>query len=217
MAWRPLRNIGLKLAALALGTLLWFTVSGHQIERRVPVPVSYGNVPEPYEMTGDQVDTVNVHLRGGDTLVSALGAGDLRVVVDLASAHPGANLIPLRNDEVVAPLGIEVVQVEPSTVSVTLEKSGRRDVAVAPAVGGQPAPGYVVADVVVEPKTVTVVGPESRLTDGISVITERISLEGKTSTVVQDVSVGVADAELRVVNPRRVRVTVRIALEQAGQ
>ena len=35
MAWHPLRNLGLKLAALALGTALWFTVSGPQVERNV--------------------------------------------------------------------------------------------------------------------------------------------------------------------------------------
>ena len=35
MAWHPFRNLGLKIAALVLGTLLWLTVSGHEIERRV--------------------------------------------------------------------------------------------------------------------------------------------------------------------------------------
>ena len=35
MAWHPFRNLGLKTAALALGTLLWFAVSGEEVERLV--------------------------------------------------------------------------------------------------------------------------------------------------------------------------------------
>ena len=35
MAWHPFRNLGLKVVALLLGTLLWFTVSGQQVERTV--------------------------------------------------------------------------------------------------------------------------------------------------------------------------------------
>ena len=74
MAWHPFRNVGLKVAALVLGTLLWLTVSGHEIERRVRVPVSYSSMPAGLEMTSDQ-DDVSVHVRGTDTEVSGLGSG----------------------------------------------------------------------------------------------------------------------------------------------
>ena len=35
MAWHPFRNFGLKVAALGLGTLLFFTVSGPRVERTI--------------------------------------------------------------------------------------------------------------------------------------------------------------------------------------
>lgn len=210
MAWHPLRNAGLKVVALVLGTALWFTVSGRQIERRVAVPVSYSNVPAPLEITGDQVAEVRVHLRGGDNIISGLTAADLRVIVDLGDAHSGTNLIPLRTDEVIAPLGVDIIQLEPGTVAVTLEKSGSVSVPVTPTVSGTPAPGYVVRSVRTEPRTVTVVGPESLLKQGVSVLTERVSLEGRSASVSQEVSVGVADAQLRVTMPRTVTVTVVI-------
>jgi len=210
MAWRPLRNLGLKVSALALGTLLWFTVTGHQIERRIVVPVSYSNVPDPLGMTGDQIDAVSVHIRGDETAISGLREGDLRVVVDLGDAHAGPNVIPLRTDEVVARAGVEVLQIDPGTVSVTLEKTGQVAVAVRPTIEGQPAPGYVQGVISVMPATVLVAGPESLLKDPITVITERVLLDGKTTTVVEDVGVGVADSQLRIREPRTVRVTVKI-------
>jgi YbbR domain-containing protein len=210
MAWHPFRNMGLKVGALALGTLLWFVVSGHQVERRLSAPISYSNVLPPLQLTGDQTDSVSVHVRGGDNLVGDLGDGALRVVVDLAGAHPGANIIPLRIDEVNAPFGVEVLQIEPSSVTVNLERAGQMDVLVRPTVEGVPADGYVTGAILVEPRTVTVAGPESRLRESVTVITERLMLTGRTSTLVQEVGVVVADAELRIESPHRVRVTVPI-------
>jgi YbbR domain-containing protein len=210
MAWHPFRHLGLKAAALALGTLLWFTVSGNQIERRVSVPVSYSNVPAALEMTGDQVDAATVHVRGDDNLVGGLAPGNLRVVLDLRDAYAGTNLITLQTNHVIAPLGVEVLQVDPGAVTVTLERTGRIEAPVEPTVEGRPAPGFHVRQVVVEPRTIAVFGPESRLKYPIAVVTERVSIEGRRDTVVQDVNVGVVDAQLRLRNPGTVRVTVRI-------
>ena len=216
MTWHPFRNLGLKATALALGTLLWFTVSGRQIERRLSVPVSYSNVPAPLELAGDPVNGVSVHIRGGDTVVSSLGEGDLRVVVDLGGAHPGANIIPLRTDEVTAPMDVEVMQIDPGTVTVTLERTMQLSIRVVPTVEGQPAPGFVKGAVTVQPAVVMIAGPESRMRDPISVITERILLDGQTGDVVQDVGVGVTDAQLRVVRPHSVRVTVQIEPDKSA-
>jgi len=216
MAWHPFRNVGLKIVSLGLGTLLWVTVSGHQVERRVLVPVSYSNVPAGLEMTSDQ-DDANVHLRGDDKQLSELGQGSVRVIVDLSEAHPGTNVIPLRVDEIVAPLGVEILQVEPETVIVALEKSGSQEVAVEPTVEGQPAVGYVMGTITVEPKSVTVVGPVSQLQHPISVVTEPIQLDGRMSTVVTEVSVRVVDSEVRIAEPHRVRVVVRIDPERAAR
>lgn len=210
MAWHPFRNLGLKAAALTLGAVLWFTVSGHEIERRISVPVSYRNVPGPLELTGDQVDHVSVHIRGDDNIVSSLNEGSLRVVVDLASSQPGANIIPLRTDQVASPAGVEVMQIDPGTVTVSLERAGQLAVAVRATIEGQPAAGYIVGAITVEPSSVLIAGPESRLAGTVVVITERVLLEGRNSRVVQDVGVGVTDAQLRVHSPHTVRVTVQI-------
>jgi YbbR domain-containing protein len=210
MAWHPFRNLGLKAIALALGSVLWFTVSGHEIERRISVPVSYRNVPGPLELTGDQIDHVSVHVRGDDNIVSSLNEGSLRVVVDLASSQPGANIIPLRTDQVASPAGVEVMQIDPGTVTVSLERAGQLAVPVRPTIEGQPAPGFIVGEITVEPSAVLVAGPESRLTGTVIVVTERVLLEGRNSRVVQDVGVGVTDAQLRVHSPHTVRVTVQI-------
>jgi YbbR domain-containing protein len=200
--------VGLKVMALGLGTLLWFTITGERVERRVPrVPIYYSNLPAGLEIT-DQPDSIDVSVRGSYAEISRMT--DLAVTANLGGSVPGANVMPLRVDMVNAPLGVEVTQIDPGTVTVYLEKSGRAEVPVRPTVEGQPAPGFAVRQVMVDPRMVVVVGPEGRLRPTTTAVTERVSIEGLTETVIQVVRVGVADAQLRLGEPRTARVTVQI-------
>jgi YbbR domain-containing protein len=123
MAWHPFRNFGLKLTALALGTALWFTVSGPQVERNVTgVPVTYRNVPVSMEITG-QTEAVDVHVRGIASQISQIQPYQMSVVVDLAGRQPGWLELPVRADQIIAPIGVEVAQVEPNVVTLRLEQA----------------------------------------------------------------------------------------------
>jgi YbbR domain-containing protein len=218
MAWHPFRNVGLKVAALALGTLLWFTVSGQQVERRVAVPVVYRNLPAALEITGDELDVVTVQVRGGDNVISALKPGeDLFLKVDLTDAREGQNVLPLRTDQVTARLGIKVMQVDPGAVTLTLERSGQVDLPIHPTIEGEPAPGFAVGPVTVDPATVTVAGPASRLRDLSSALTERISVDGRKETFTWDATVGVGDSQVRLIEARTARVTVQIQPAPPGE
>ena len=216
MAWHPFRNLGLKATALALGTLLWLTVSGHQVERRVRVPVSYSNVPAALEMTNEQ-DDVSVLVRGTDTEVGGFGPGDIRVIVDLSDATAGTNMVPLGPESVEAPLGVDVLRLEPGTVTVVLERSAHKEVPVDPLLVGQPAEGFKVGAVSVSPAAVSVTGPESRLASPMSIVTDRIRMEGRRAGFEAVVGVVSVDAQVRLVGPRTVTVSVDIVPERAGE
>ena len=210
MAWHPFRNIGLKVAALGLGTLVWFTVSGPRVERTISgVPVIYRNVPPSLEIS-DQTEEASAHVRGTDSQIRRLQPGDLVVEIDLAGERPGLVVLPLRTDQVTVPFGIEVTEVSPGAVTLTLEESASVEVPVRPTIDGKPAPGFVDAGTKVEPATVTVVGPARRLKTTTAAITQRVSIEGARDTVTQIVTVGVIDPGLRLKDPRTARVTVRI-------
>lgn len=210
MTWRPFRNSGLKIAALGLGTLLWMTVSGQQVERSAVVQLQFRNVPAALELTGDTPPTVNVRLRGASGQISALEPGQVVATLDLTDARPGPRVFPLTPDHINVPLGVEVKSVEPATVSVTLEESRTAEVPVKPSIEGEPAPGYEVAEIVCDPKTVGVIGPESHVKDLPPAITERISIQGAKATVTETVGMGVSDSAVRLREPRSAKVTIRI-------
>lgn len=211
MAWRPFRNVGLKVVALALAALLWFTVSSQQTERSVRVPVEYRNVPESLELTGDQTESVYVHLRGPDNIISRLEPGDVRAVLDMAQAAAVEHgTFPLRTDEVVSPPGAEVMWIEPSEVSFSIEPVGAATVSVVPNVTGAPAPGYAQGRVSVDPVSVEVLGPADQIRQFHAASTDPVSIEGATATVTVSVPIEVPNASLRLRQPQKATVTVEI-------
>ena len=58
------------------------------------MPVFYRNVPPGLEMTGDQADQVNVHVRGGDTIIAGLGQNQIFIIVDLGDGREGGQRDP---------------------------------------------------------------------------------------------------------------------------
>jgi YbbR domain-containing protein len=201
MSFHPFRNIGLKFLAVALAALLWLTVAGeHLVERGMRVPLEFRNKPGELEIVGDPPTAVDVRL----------DPGEIVAVLDLDAARPGSRLFHLRTSEVRVPYGVTVEQVVPPTLSIELEKSGRRTISIAPAIEGEPAPGYVVGRVIPDPATVEVIGPESRLRQLREATTEPISVEGKGESVNETVTVGVADSSLRLVKAQDTKVSIEI-------
>jgi len=215
MAWRPFRNVGLKVVALAMGTLLWFTVSGQQGERPVPdVPVVFLNKPSGLELS-EQTSFVDIHVRGLDSQLRTIQARDFEARIDLTGARLGLQQIPIRTDQVNAPFGLEVTQVQPGAVSALLETSGAVNMNVVADVDGTPQQGFVVSETTVEPATVTVLGPQRRFGSTSAATTDKVSIDGASSTVTVNVKVGVADSALRLREPTTARVVVKI--EPAGE
>lgn len=211
MRYHPFRQLGLKLLAVVLASVLWLTVAGeHVVERSVRVPLEFRNIPDALEIVGNAPDSVDVRLRGSSAVLSRVQTGEIMAVLDLATARAGSRLFHIRADEVRAPHGIEVTQVVPATLALELEKSARRQVPVVPAIEGDPAAGFVVGRVIAEPPTVEVVGPDSRVKQVAQATTEPVSVENARARVRDGVTIGVVDPSVRLVLPQSAQVTVEI-------
>ena len=118
MAWPPFRNLGWKLLALLVGTVLWFTVSGDlAIERAV------GDRPVIMKNTAAGVEAlvipsrVAVTVRGSREELGTLQDNQVSVLVDLTGLGPGQYKLPAHVD---APAAVEVTKVVPATVEVRI-------------------------------------------------------------------------------------------------
>ncbi len=200
MAYHPFRNLGLKVLALALAALLWFTVAGEHVgERVMRVPLEFHNIPPDLEIVGDSPTTVDIRVRGSSGVISRLQPGEVVASLELGGARPGSRLLHI--EEIRAPYGVDVVQVIPSTVSLELEKMASRVVPVVPALEGEPAPGFVVGRVVSDPATVRIEGPESRVRQLAEATTEPVVVTGSRDRVRDSVTIGLADSAVRLAEP----------------
>jgi YbbR domain-containing protein len=211
MAYHPFRHLGLKMLALLLATVLWLTVAGeHVVERSLRVPLAVRNLPTSFEIEGDLPDMVDVRVRGSSSQLSRLDAGDVVAMLDMTNARPGARLFHLRTDEVRVPYGVEVAQVMPPALSLSIEKAAVRTIPVVPATDGEPAPGFVVGRISSVPATVQVIGPESHVKDVSQATTEPIEIDGRRERVRDVVTIGVTDSSVRLVEPQSATVVVDI-------
>lgn len=211
MRYHPFRQLGLKTLAITLASVLWLTVAGeHVVERSLRVPLEFRNIPEALEIVGNTPDTVDVRLRGSSAVLSRVQPGEIVAVIDLSAARTGSRLFHLRNEEVRAPFGVEVSQVTPATLSLALEKSARRRVPVVPPTEGDPAPGFVIGRVTVDPQTVEIVGPDSHVRLVAEATTEPVSVKDARTRVRDGVTIGVADSSVRLVQAKNANVTVEI-------
>jgi len=216
MAYRPFSDFWLKGAAVALAVMLWLSVGGEPVvERGLDVPLEFKNVPDGLEIVDDPPNTVRVQVRGSSSVVSRLDRGEVVAVLDLGDERAGQRLFDMFAQRVVVPPGVEVINVVPGAVTLTLERAGpARTVPVVPNIEGAPADGFTVGRITTTPVTVDVVGPEMRLSTLREALTETVSIVGATATLVADVTVGVADPTLRLVVPSTARVEIEIVPAQ---
>ena len=176
------KNLGLKLLSLFLAALLWAVVLGEQkIEVTVNVPL-HVEVPQKLFLVNDPADTLEVRLRGPKTLVTSVTPREIALSELPVKLVEGENTIPIREELIRVPRGIEVVDANPRRVRVVLERAVEREVEVNPRVEGRPADGYAVRQVTANPPRVRMIGPASELARITRVRTLPISLTGHTAS-----------------------------------
>ncbi|HEX3644465.1 MAG TPA: CdaR family protein [Vicinamibacterales bacterium] len=204
-------NLWLKLLSIGLALMLWMVVSGEEtVERGLRVPLELTQVPAGLELLGDVPATVDVRVRGASGTLSRVAAGEVVAVLDLHTAQSGRRLFPLTPEQVRVPFGVEIVQVQPSAVTMAFELSASREVPIVPAVDGRPAPGFVIGPLTAEPRLVEIIGPDSAVKRATEVVTEPVSVAGATTQVKQSVLLGLLDPALRLKTARSALVTVQI-------
>ena len=216
MAYHPFKRLGLKSFSLALAAVLWAMVSGDKVvERSVRVPLEYQNVPKGMDLIGTPPETVDVRVRGASVALASLGQNDVVVVLNLEGARPGSRLFHLTTTDVRTPFGVDVMSVQPSTVSLQFERVTTRMVRILPAIEGDPAPGFLKGRVTVEPPVVEVIGPETRVDALVAASTDVLEIERATASIREELTVGVVDSSVRLREPRRATVTVDVVPAEA--
>ena len=189
-------HLGTLLLSAAIAMALWGMAHGtSSIERSVDIPVVFDGVPENLVITGQSVDAVNVRVRGSRAALRNVSPTKLEYRIDISSAKPGPAIyeVDASNVDQDLPRGARVVSRSPASIEVSLETRGRKSLQVRPDLEGEPAEGFAVALVEIDPPRVWVTGARSHVLRLSEVVTETIELSGAEESIEREVRLSLGD------------------------
>jgi YbbR domain-containing protein len=208
------RNLGLKLLALAIALIVWFAFAAQRreriSERTYRIPLSLVNIPPKMVIASPLPPSVDVRVRGPFTALRQIDPTKLEAVIDLADAPRGEKLYRLGPEDINAPQEVEVISISPAEIRIVLDAMAEKTVPIVPNLVGQPAPGYEIEDVVVQPRVARVAGPASLVNPMTQVTTDPVSIENRSSTFSVPATVLPDAPGVRVKEGQIVTVTVPI-------
>jgi len=169
----------LKLASLVLALFFWVYVRSEEKPIQLfSVPLEVDGVGRDLALAGDVLDSVAVRVRAPDTTLKNLTSSRFHARVKLDGMTAGEYTLPLTPDNVRAPLGVEVLRVDPAQVTLRLDRRITREVPVVARIKGRPAPGFESDGYTLAPDKVTVEGPEGVVRKVREAVTEEVDISG---------------------------------------
>jgi YbbR domain-containing protein len=192
------KNPTLKVISLILAIILWlFVKSTSEGEVGLQVPLEFFRCPSNLIVTHVSEEAITVRIMGPLTQVEQLSARDGKARIDLSNARAGAITFAISADNFVIPKALKITQIRPSTITVELDSVMGKVVRVKAVVKGEPAPGYRVTQIVVDPTTIKLQGSRSQLGALKEVLTEEIDISGLRETLKAEVPLRLADLRLK--------------------
>lgn len=172
-------NLRYKVVALLTALLLWgVSHTTSSVERGFDIPLVPGNVPEDLVITRQSTDAVNIRVRGTRAALRQLSVAELSYPVDLAGARAGTTERDVELAAMNLPRGAQIVSRSPASLEFSLERKSTRTVKVRADIDGEPAAGFVVGDVSIEPARLRISGARSEVLRLAEVLTETIDVAG---------------------------------------
>ncbi len=177
-------NLGSLAMALALAVMVWMAATiqetsfaeGYLPE---PVPVEVVSRGEGMIIVGGLDQEVNVRIRTPESVWQDLGASSFRAYVDLAGLDVGLHDVPVRVEP--ASSAVRILGVSPSALTIRLDTKSEETIRVSVSIYGDPPLGYGIGTIQVEPSSVRVSGPQSRV-DQVEILTADVHLSGEKET-----------------------------------
>jgi YbbR domain-containing protein len=208
------RNLPLKLLSVFLAILLWSVISrgrgGEMMEISAGILIELHNLPPDMEVMRGPVERVNVRFSGPRRTVSRISQMGLSIPVDLTGAAEGETTIELFNSDIKVPERVTVTRVSPSSVSVSLERTIRKEVPVVLAIQGKVKEGFGVSTISVKPKMIDISGPRSIMGRINSLRTSVINVEGASETLKGETALSMPEDGVRALKWSTVRYEIKV-------
>jgi YbbR domain-containing protein len=176
-------NTHLRIISVVLAVCLWlYIVTGEFQEISLYVPVKLTNIPEGSVAVTDE-NLINVMAKGPKFLVNNKQFNKVQIAIDVSKMQSGTRSVYINPEDVQMPAGIEVTNIHPKTIDVTVDSLVKKEMKVTPTFVGEPMPGYKIGAVVIRPETVEINAATSKIKGLKSIETMPVNLSGKKDPI----------------------------------
>ncbi len=215
------KNLGTLLTAFILAVIVWVSavIASDPNEQNTlarPVPIEFIGQDPNLQIMGDVTNSVTVVLRAPASVWTTLNKDPQSVTakVDLSNLGAGEHNVPVQIQ--ITPHLVRLISQDPTQITINLDSIATQVFPVNLIVTGNPPVGYQTQTTQLDPKDVTVTGPES-LISKIKQVRVTLDITNVNQTLVRDVIPQLLDADGQVVNgltvsPEAVTVTQPITL-----
>jgi uncharacterized protein (TIGR00159 family) len=169
------------LVSLALAIFFWsslMVVQGEMLEKIVTVPVEYTTSPENLILVGDKQQEVRLHLAGSKSDLASVQPDQMSAKIDLSKAVAGKQTFLITKENMRLSRGIQLLDVVPASVEITLAEIVEHEVTVKPQLVGKLPGGLTIHSIKLNPAKLKVFSPVTHdKTQSVSVMTTPIYLE----------------------------------------
>ncbi len=174
----------IKFISLCLAGMLWYFVGGEDVvEKTVMIPVEVINKPADLVISNKYKKDVEVTVRGRRSQILEMGKDQVVFQIDLSKATPGTKVESIENESIPVSRGIEVQQVQPSSIILSLDKLIKKEFQINPVTTGDVTPGYILEALRLDPETITITGPQTVLSQVEVLKTVPINISGLFESV----------------------------------
>jgi len=215
---RRFGNLGYKLLAVAMALFLWVVARGTaSVERGFDIPVVLQGTPEELVLVSLGADVVNVRVLGTRAALRNFDPEELEYAIDASSSKPGQASFEVDLSRFDLPRGTRIVSRSPSQIELAFERRIAKTLKVRPDLEGNPAEGYRIAEVSVDPPRVRITGARSEVLRLSEVATETIDVGGAVGTLEREVRVSAGPGHVWAESPRVVKVKIEVVAVPAPE
>jgi len=167
--------------SLTLAVLFWaalMVVQGEMLEKIVTVPLEYTTSPENLILVGNKQQEVRLHLAGSKSDLASVHPDQMSAKIDLSKAVAGKQTFLITKENMRLSRGIQLLDVIPSSIELTLAQIVEHEVTVKPQLVGKLPGGRKIQSIELKPEKLKVFSPvTSGNAQAVNVMTTPIYLE----------------------------------------
>jgi YbbR domain-containing protein len=199
------------LLALAISAGLWGMTHGTtKIERGLDIPVVFVGMPEDLVITRKSTELINIRVLGPQSALRKLSGKDMEYPLKLEGAKPGKAVYLVDVTTLVMPQGARILSRSPASIELEFERKSRKSVRVTADLEGEPAPGFRITEVEIDPPRVWLVGARGKVLRLSEVMTETIDVAGINASLERDARLSLGVDHVWVEDDKPVKLRIRV-------